>query len=928
MTKANLPHPAGKHSGLTLFLTLTARVLFALCIIHSSVTVVSNAQARTDNRRLFYTGSNGAVWDTTTASWMTSGSFLAYAHAGGAVWHTTIPGTGDPVMADPAATFVGGDVVIFDSISDVPPVIDPDTGQLVDGNPLFSRTINIASGSVKVSDIVVAGGGSFVFTGGAITADPSFIASDSIQLTGTGVGAATNATRPTGSLVKLGSGELTLSNTAANHFPGGIHLMNGTLTIADNRALGDNSIVTNHIYNVGGAAGTYGWDYFIGEKLFKLIQRPGSSDTDSNIIPAVVIGSGGQLDTNNTNRLIDQPALHVTPEAAGLEITGDIYIAGRILTLTIEGDTTISGRIVGGASAYGASNGTIIKEGAGTLTITGTQNWFYGSAKNYNQLNAGRVVITSPYALGIGATQLSGAVLEFRGVVGTMRQAFIGGGDIDITQGSDLTFNWRNGTLDGFDGMSGNGSWHPAMNDIGRITISGQSRFSAIASGTYSSVLGGAMVYVTVDEGSTLVLGREGLSARGSGATEIPMHYPIYANRIELAGGSSLILNPNSYLSTGALLFFDNSTINFTVSGVSRIWYGDGTPPEQLHYILPDGLELTINEIPTASGYYREYVVINQGANPLKDIALTLSTLDALHATVSSHLADELVDPVANHVPTKDRKWVNEAWMRYIHSDIEYDAGDITTPGMDGRISNVVAGFDGLLPGRIILGIHAGMGDNSLDTTNDTNLSSKQKFIGMHGAQRFGKAYLAASAAIGKASTDSFRQEGGNSIRGKWDTSYYSASIEAGATFSPWRKLTLRPYAGLRYTNLKVGGYYERGLSPFVIGDFNDTSAQAIYGLAAGYKLTLLKRDLALNFSLGRKNATKTPRGTLDTHYFDAPTTTVTLERGDYYSSITATGLTARMALSRHTIVGLSFDYETASAYNRMTASVLAGYTW
>jgi hypothetical protein len=935
MTKANLPRPAGKQAGLNMLLTLSTRVLFALCIVHSSMAVVGNAQARTDNRRLFYTGSNGAVWDNSTASWMTSGSFLAYANTGStsdAVWLTTIPGTGAPVVADSAATLIDGDVVIFDSASDVPPVIDPNTGQTVAGDPTFTRTIDIASGGVKVSDVVVSGNGSFVFTGGAITADPSFVAPGSIQITGTGVGAAANSTRPTGALVKIGSGGITLSNTAANYFPGGIHLIEGALVIADNRALGDNNIITNYIVNpTTGSGGTYGWEPFIGEKLLQIVQRPGALEVGNNFIPAVVINSEGQL---HTNGYLGQPALHVTPEASGLEITGDIYIAGRILTLNIEGSgsATISGRIVGGPNAYGANTGTIIKAGAGTLIITGTQNWFYStradSVTHYTKLEAGRLVITNPYAIGTGAMEINGGVLEFRGVVGAMRQAFIGGGEIEITQGSDLTFNWRNGTLDGFDDMNQNTSWHPAMNSIGKITISDRSRFSAIASGTYASVLGGAMAYVIVKDGSTLVLGREGLSSRGSGATEIPLHYPIYVNRLDLTDGSSLVLNPNAYLNAGAILVFDNSTINFDASGVSRIWYGDGTSPDQLQYVLANGLDLTINEVPTASGYYREYVVVNQGANPLKDIAMTLNALDALHDTVSSRLTDELVDPVTDHVPVEGRKWVNKAWIRYIHSEIEYDAGDLSTPGMDGRVSSVVTGFDSLLPGRVIVGIHAGMGDNDLNTTNDTNLRSKQKFLGVHGAQRFGKVHLAASAAIGKAGTDTFRYEGDNNIRGKWNTSYYSASIEAGATFNPWQKFTLRPHAGLRYTNLKVSGYYERGLSPFVIGDFNDTSSQAIYGLVAGYKLTLFNRDLALNFSLDRKNAIKTPRSTLNAHYFDAPTTPITLMRGDYYSGITAASLGARVALSRHTIVGLSFDYETASSYNRTTASVLAAYTW
>lgn len=924
-----------------------ARFLLALLAASTLFSATSAAQAtRTDNRRLFWTGSNGATWDNSTASWMTSGSFLAYANinANSGVWLTTIPGTGEPVVADPNASFIDGDVAIFDGSRG-------------------AQTISIASGGVVASDVVVNAAvvtnpsdgstttSNYVFNGGGITADPARVAPGSVQITGTGVGLAAPATRPTGSLYKFGLGTLTLANSAPSVFPGGIHLMEGALSIADKNALGNNTIMIAYVVNQGGVVMRYG--DFMGKDLLNLIQRPGLV-AGGVVVPAVVMNPGGQLYTYTAPASGSEVTLHVAPSAAGLDITGDIYLHNRSLIFDIEGDTTVSGRLVGSVNDYGTNGGTIIKNGPGTLTLTNGRNAFYGASKFYNQLNEGRVVITNPQALGIGATSVNpGAVLEFRGVAGIMRQSFIGGGDIEITGGSDVTFNWRNGSLDGFEGMSGNGSWHPAMNDLSTVTISGQSRFSAIASGTYSTVLGGAGVYVKVTEGSTLVLGREGLSARGTGNTKIPMTYAILANRIDLSGASTIVLNPNAYLSTGALIVTDNSTcaITFGASGVSRLRCQEGIDPNiistdpapgaPVRYIVPAGMKLFINEIPvpvspsqsipgdsSSSGWCREYVLVNQGANPLKDIAMTMNTLDALHDTLSARLAEELIDPVTNHTPSKGRKWVNEGWARYIMSNIKYDSTSITTPGMTGRVNHFVGGFDALLPGRVLAGLHAGMGENNLDTTNDTTLRSKQKSIGLHAAQLFGKFHLAASADTGRAHTDSFRTEAGSTIRGVWDTTYYSAAVEAGAAFAPLEKLTLKPFASFRYSNFKIGGYYEKGLSPLVIGDFSDTNAQFIYGLAAGYKLTLFKRDIALNLSVDHRHSIKTPRSTLGTHYFDSPTTPVELERGDYYSDITAAGLSARVAVSRHTIVGIAVDYALGSSYDRLTGTVLVGYTW
>ena len=878
---------------------LFVSVLIAFSVLRTTG-LAQPAQQRVDNRRLVWTGSSGAAWDNAvSAAWATSGSFLAYANSGSnsAVWLTSIPETGEAVTAAAGGvTFLAGDAVIFDGYGD--------------GSKRF---VTVANNGVTASDIVVntsagvdgsgnAFANNYVFTGGAITADAASVAPGSVQLTGTGVGLAADAVRPGGRLIKLGNGALTLSNTTANRFAGGIWLGQGALEIADARALGDNDISV--LLGASGAAGSGA----------------------INVPNAVVTSGAGNLLVAGAF----SGTLRVAPSAAGLDITGDVFLANQALALDIAGDTTISGRIYGTLGTTGANGGTLIKNGAGTLTITGTQNWFYGALKNYNQLNEGRVVIDNPRALGNGATSVNpGAVLEFRGVRGVMRQAFIGGGALEITQGSDVAFDWRNGTLDDYDSMSGNATWQPAMNDIGSITISGRSRFSAFASGTYSTVLGGPNVFVSVTDGSTLVLGREGLSARGSGGTGIPMTYPIYAGRLDFSGGSTLVLNPNAWLLAGTLVFSDtDSAIAFAAAGVSRVQYGAGIAPDSLQYRLADGLKLFMNDIPVPSGYYREYVVVNQGANPLKDIAMTLNAIDAIHDTLSSRLSENFTNPVAPLVPARGRKWVNDVWARGLAGDVRYDAGAINTPGVRGSVNGLVVGLDGILPGRLMLGLHGGMASNNLSTTNATTLASKQRFLGVQAAQRFGKVYFAASVDTGRARSASDRAEAGVSIHGKWDTSYYSASAEAGVTFAPWQKTTLRPYVGLRYAKINISNFYEYGLSPLVIEDFSDTGAQAIYGVALSRQFTLFKRGFAADVSLSRKNTVRAPRASLDTHYFDAPTTLVTLERGDYYSNNTAGAVSLRAALSAHTLAAVSFGYEGGSSYKRSTFAALLGYNW
>jgi autotransporter-associated beta strand protein len=837
--------------------------LLALAGLSALLLATAHAQ-RTDNRRLFWTGSHGADWSG--SSWQTSGSFLAYANTAIAspVWSTTLPDAdGTPVEALAATPFIIGDVAIFDSVTDDP----------------GARTITIAADGVTASDIVVSGAGDYVFTGGAITADPA-LALGSVQLTGTGVA-------PAGRLLKLNTGDLTLSNTAPNRFAGGILLAAGTLTIADPRALGDNSVA-----------------------LFPATHAA----TGAIALPAIVTTAGGAL-LREAATLIAPVTLRVPAAAAGLDITGGIHLASQILTLDIEGDTTISGPLTGAAGTQGATGGAIAKTGTGTLTLSGTRNWFYGTST----VAAGRLVVTSPYAIGSGNMAVTTGTLVFHGVTGTMPMSFIGGGRIEVTGASDLVFNWHSGALAGA----------TTTNFLSTLHVTGASRFSAIASGTLSGVLGGADATVIIEDRSTLVLGREGLSSRGTLAAGLPMTYPILAKRITLTGSSSLVFNPNAFLQTATLELTDGSAITFSASGVSRLHYIDGTDPGDLSYRLPDGLTLITNPIPVSNGQSIEYVVVNQGANPLKDIAMTAAALDALHDTISSRLADHFLHPPAPQTPARRRHWINSAWTRYLDSRVDYETGSAATqPGHSGRLNGLALGLDATLDGRLLAGLYAAAAENNLDTTNHTSLSTKQKLLGLYLALRFGRFHLAADASTGRARTDSLRYEAADLTRGKWETSYYAGALEAGFTLTPWNAAHLRPFAAVRYTKLKITDHYERGPSPLIINDFDDALGQALYGARLGQTFTLFKRPITADLTLARKHTINTPRETLITHYYDSPDTPVTLERGDYYTDTIAIAIALRAALTPHTYAALSYDHETASTRTRHTASLTVAYTW
>jgi autotransporter-associated beta strand protein len=894
MTKYNPLRPAGRQSGLNRFLTPATRVFFALCIIHSSLAVAGNAQSRDDNRRLAWTGSHGTDW--TGSSWRTADMYLSRLNTTEAIWTGPISGG-----AESSLPFLAGDSVLFDSTGDNP----------------AARSVNIDPAGVTVSDVVVSGAGIFEFTGGVLTADGGVLTPTTYQLTGPGVA-------PGGRLVKTGAGALTLAN-AGNVFKGGILLAQGVLNIANKDALGDN------IINV----------------------RPLATTGTGYILPAIVSNANGTLLRASTSTDLTAVAIRVAPAAAGLDIIGDINLTSTtcVLAIQTDGDATVSGRIASTVNTIptGPTGGVLFKLGDATLTLTGSTNAFINTGTTPADINntgtaislgtnigvvvmEGKLVATTAGAIGGGSVyvrQHSGT-LAFHGVRDdaypvTYPMAILGGGDVVISNGSDITFDWRYGTLVNAPAA--------ANNAIGNLTITSTSRLTALASGTLSSVLGGRNVAVIVSDRSTLVLGREGITGRTLG-TGAPIEYPIDAGSIALTDASALILQPNTYLNlTGALTFDADSKLAFAAAGVSRIDYVYSNVPAVSEHLVPAGM--TLERRVRAEEGRIDYVVTNQVANPVINAGLAFAATDAVLDLAASRLYEDFLLPVADAATnaTGAGKWVHGAFMRGLTGNFNFDDA-----GWDGRLGGAVAGFNSTLGHRLQLGIHAGIGETNLSTVTTATraeLRTKQRFIGLHAIQRLGRFHVGVHAARVLSHADTLRNETGIEVRGRFENTGYTAGLEAGVTLTPWENILVRPYAALRYTQLDFRKFDERIISKtgspmaFVDQDISDTLAQFTAGVQAACRFTLFGRKFSVALNLAGRHALLTPDDTRDAIFADvSDMAPVTLARDDYYKDTAVIGASLRVLLPRRIQAGLDLEHETGSARTRDTAALTLGITW
>jgi fibronectin-binding autotransporter adhesin len=218
----------------------------------------------------------------------------------------------------------------------------------------------------------------------------------------------------TGSLVKNGTGALTLS--VNNTFTGGVTLNAGTLNINSATALG-NATVGTFVINGGTIDNTSVGTITVGAKPLTI---------------------NGDFTFNGTNAL-----------SLGTGATTLGTAAGTSRTITVNANTLT----IGGIIANGTTANSIIKEGAGTLTLTNTNTFTGGLTINSGTAATGTIA-------GFGA---AGNTVSFGG-------GAAGNGTILIQKSTanvmftNLDVTGANGTIISDNSASGAGQTHSMVN--------------------------------------------------------------------------------------------------------------------------------------------------------------------------------------------------------------------------------------------------------------------------------------------------------------------------------------------------------------------------------------------------------------------------------------------------------------------------------
>ncbi|EGI6064473.1 fibronectin-binding autotransporter adhesin ShdA [Salmonella enterica subsp. enterica serovar Alachua] len=597
--------------------------------------------------------------DETTANSNWNGSKLTKQGDGTLILSNTGNDYGDTeivggiLAAKDAASLGTGDVTIAESAT-----LELSQGTL-DNNVTGGGQI-VKSGS---DELIVTGdnnySGGTTISGGTLTADHAdSLGSGDIDNSGVlqvGEGELENTLSGTGSLVKIGTGELTLNGD--NDYSGGTTIDDGVL-IADNAdSLGSGDIDNSGVLKVGEG------------ELENTLSGTGS----------LVKTGTGELTLNGDNdysggTTIDDGVL-IADNADSLG-SGDIDNSGVLQVGEGELKNTLSG------------TGSLVKIGTGELTLNGDNDYSGGTT-----ISDGTLIANHADSLGTGAIDNSGVLQVGEG---ELENTLSGSGSLVKTGTGELTLSGDNtysggttitgGTLtaDHADSLGSgdidnsgvlkvgegelkntlSGSGSLVKTGTGELTLSGDNNTysgdTTIADGTLIAANVNALGSGNIDNSGTLMLDANGafklanITTHSGATTALAAGSTLYASQLTQENGSTLSIDLGA-ATDDAMITADSVTLGGTlnISGIGNVT--DSWTPEAYTYTLIDSDSAITSDFDdlTIAGMNREDVdfltidgKVDETDNTHYDLTASLSWYaDRDNATTDAHGTFTLSDP-------------------------------------------------------------------------------------------------------------------------------------------------------------------------------------------------------------------------------------------------------------------------------------------
>ncbi|MCF1390469.1 fibronectin-binding autotransporter adhesin ShdA [Salmonella enterica] len=454
--------------------------------------------------------------------------------------------------------------------------------------------VKTGTGELTLSGDNTYSGGTTI-TGGTLTADHAdSLGSGDIDNSGVlkvGEGDLENTLSGSGSLVKTGTGELTLSG--GNDYSGGTTIIGGTLTADHADSLGTGAVANSGVLQVGEG------------ELENTLSGSGS----------LVKTGTGELTLSGDNSYSGGTTIiggTLTADHADSLGTGAVANSGVLQVGEGELENTLSG------------SGSLVKTGTGELTLSGDNSYSGGTT-----IIGGTLTADHADSLGTGAVANSG-VLQ------------VGEGELENT-------------------LSGSGSL--VKTGTGELTLSGDNSYSGdttIADGTLIAANVNALGSGNIDNSGTLMLDANGafelanITTHTGATTALAAGSTLDAGQLTQEDGSTLSIDLGA-ATDDAVITADSVTLGGTlnVTGIGSVT--DSWTPEAYTYTLIDSDSAITSDFDdlTIAGMNREDVdfltidgKVDEADNTHYDLTASLSWYaNRDNATTDAHGTFTLSDP-------------------------------------------------------------------------------------------------------------------------------------------------------------------------------------------------------------------------------------------------------------------------------------------
>ncbi|EIR9407016.1 fibronectin-binding autotransporter adhesin ShdA [Salmonella enterica] len=454
--------------------------------------------------------------------------------------------------------------------------------------------VKTGTGELTLSGDNTYSGGTTI-TGGTLTADHAdSLGSGDIDNSGVlkvGEGDLENTLSGSGSLVKTGTGELTLSG--GNDYSGGTTIIGGTLTADHADSLGTGAVANSGVLQVGEG------------ELENTLSGSGS----------LVKTGTGELTLSGDNSYSGGTTIiggTLTADHADSLGTGAVANSGVLQVGEGELENTLSG------------SGSLVKTGTGELTLSGDNTYSGGTT-----IIGGTLTADHADSLGTGAVANSG-VLQ------------VGEGELENT-------------------LSGSGSL--VKTGTGELTLGGDNSYSGdttIADGTLIAANVNALGSGNIDNSGTLMLDANGtfelanITTHTGATTALAAGSTLDAGQLTQEDGSTLSIDLGA-ATDDAVITADSVTLGGTlnVTGIGSVT--DSWTPEAYTYTLIDSDSAITSDFDdlTIAGMNREDVdfltidgKVDEADNTHYDLTASLSWYaDRDNATTDAHGTFTLSDP-------------------------------------------------------------------------------------------------------------------------------------------------------------------------------------------------------------------------------------------------------------------------------------------